>query len=57
MNEENNEQENKWCAWVNASKKTVYLKEVPNAKKMVFKSDEARVEFAAKLVFKGFSIG
>ncbi len=57
MNEENNEQENKWCIWVNASKKTVHLKEVPNAKKMVFKSDEARVEFAAKLVFKGFSIG
>ncbi len=57
MNGETEIKENIWCVWVNTVEKSVHLKETPNTKKIEFKSEEERIEFASKLMFKGYTLG
>ncbi|MBO5008011.1 MAG: hypothetical protein J6D26_04185 [Clostridia bacterium] len=46
-----------WCIWVDEVRRIVSLSEIPNAKKLVFKNEQEGVDFAARLVFKGYKIG
>ena len=57
MSGECTENDKKFHVWVNSANKTIYLKEIPNTKKISFTNEEARLEFASKLLFKGYSIG
>ena len=57
MSEECIENDKKYHVWVNSANKTIYLKQVSNTKKISFANEEARLEFASKLLFKGYSIG
>lgn len=57
MIEECIENDKKYHVWVNSANKTIYLKQVSNTKKISFATEEARLEFASKLLFKGYSIG
>jgi len=54
---EENKETNQWCMWIDPISKTVSMKEIPNGKKKIFESEQARVEFGAMLVFKGYKIG
>ncbi len=57
MSEECVSENKKYCVWVNSVNKIIYLKEVANTKKIVFDTEEASLEFASKLLFKGYTIG
>lgn len=56
MVEENSEKK-EWSMWIDTESKIISMKKIPNAKKKVFESEQARVEFGALLVFKGYKIG
>lgn len=54
----NNEQQNKvWSAWIDETKKTITIKESPNAKQVFFENCEIGIEAIMKLVSKGYKIG
>ena len=54
----NNEQQNKvWSAWTDETKKTITIKESPNAKQVFFENREIGMEEMLKLVSKGYKIG
>ncbi len=57
MSEECISENKKYCVWVNSVNKIIYLKEVPNTKKIAFDTEDASLEFASKLLFKGYTIG
>ena len=57
MNLEDEIKENTWCVWINTLDKSMHLKETPNTNKIEFKSEEERIEFASKMMFKGYSLG
>ena len=54
---EENKETKEWCMWIDPTSKTISMKEIPNSKKKTFDSEEARVEFGARLVFKGYKMG
>lgn len=54
---EENKETKEWCMWIDTSSKIISMKKIPNSKKKVFESEEARVEFGAMLVFKGYKMG
>ena len=54
----NNEQQNKvWSAWIDETKKTITIKESPNAKQVFFETREHGMESIMVLVSKGYKIG
>lgn len=54
----NNEQQNKvWSAWIDETKKTITIKESPNAKQVFFETREHGMEAIMVLVSKGYKIG
>ena len=54
----NDEQHNKvWSAWINENQKTITIKEIPNAKQVVFENHEIGMETIMKLISKGYKIG
>ena len=54
----NDEQQNKvWSAWIDERKKTITIKESPNAKQVFFENREIEMEAIMKLVSKGYKIG
>ena len=57
MSVETEIKENSWCVWVDTKEKSMHLKETPNTKKIEFKTEEERIEFASKLMFKGYTLG
>ena len=57
MNLEDEIKENTWCVWINPMDKSMHLKETPNTKKIEFKSEKERIDFASKMMFKGYSLG
>lgn len=53
-----NEQQNKiWSVWIDETKKTITLKESPNAKQVFFENCEIGINKIAELVAKGYKIG
>ena len=54
----NDEQQNKvWSAWIDETKKTITIKESPNAKQVFFETREHGMEAIMVLVSKGYKIG
>lgn len=54
----NDEQQNKvWSAWINETKKTITIKESPNAKQVFFENREIGMSKITELVSKGYKIG
>ena len=54
---EENKDTKECCLWIDTLNKTISMKDFANGKKKVFESEEARIEFGARLVFKGYKIG
>ena len=46
-----------WSAWIDVRKKTITIKESPNAKQVFFENREIGMETIMKLVSKGYKIG
>lgn len=54
----NNEQQNTvWSAWIDEAKKTITIKESPNAKQVFFENREIGMSKITELVPKGYKIG
>ena len=54
----NNEQHNTvWSAWIDEAKKTITIKESPNAKQVFFENREIGMSKITELVSKGYKIG
>lgn len=54
----NDEQHNMvWSAWINETKKTITIKESPNAKQVFFENREIGMSKITELVSKGYKIG
>ena len=54
---EDNNEVKEWYMWIDPVSKIISMKEITNGKKKVFESDRERIEFGARLVFKGYKIG
>lgn len=54
---EHNNEIKEWSMWIDPVAKIISMKEIANGKKKVFETDRERIEFGAKLVFKGYKIG
>ena len=54
----NNEQQNTvWSFWIDETKKTITIKESPNAKQVFFENKEIGMKTITELVSKGYKIG
>ena len=54
----NDEQQNKvWSAWIDETKKTITIKESPNAKQVFFQNREIGMDAIMTLLSKGYKIG
>ena len=54
----NNEQHNTvWSAWIDETKKTITIKESPNAKQVFFQNREIGMDAIMTLLSKGYKIG
>ncbi|MBR2884652.1 MAG: hypothetical protein IKB93_07630 [Clostridia bacterium] len=53
-----NKQQNKaWSVWIDEIRKTITIKETPNAKQVFFETREHGMEAIMVLVSKGYKIG
>ena len=53
-----NKQQNKaWSVWIDEIRKTITIKETPNAKQVFFENRESGMSKITELVSKGYKIG
>jgi len=46
-----------WNLWIDEKRKMISMREMPNSKKIVLSSEKELMDFASRIVFKGYKLG
>ena len=53
----NKQQDKAWSVWIDEIRKTITIKETPNAKQVFFENREIGIDAIMQFVSKGYKIG